>query len=523
MNFGLLFRTISHLKPIQIAYQLRNRIYHPGYRQIDRTSNRQLRVDKPIGKPVSYQKGQFTFLNLTSPFRHWNDSTYGMLWAYNLNYMDWLLQNGMTSESGVEWIDRFISDLPQNKVGLDPYPIALRALNWIKFFSLHPETRSAKRDATLYSQYDLLLRKIEYHLLGNHLLEDAFSLVAGGIYFDDRRLLHKGMSLLQKELEEQILDDGAHFEQSPMYHAIMLDRLLDIINLVSNNRPDLQTFTHFLSQKASLMLGHLQSITFADGTLPLFGDAAHGIAPAPSELFDYAQRLGLKWQAIPLGGCGYRKMIGNNMEVLVDVGNIMATYQPGHAHADTFTYELRRNSRPLVVDTGISTYNKTERRLYERSTAAHNTVVAKSRRANSSEIWSGFRMGRRAHVTILEDTHREILAVHGGFGKNKLHTRRFKLTNNVLEIEDTLSRNHKGISYIHLAPDISIIRISNTLVETNKAIFRISGASKIEQTQNEVSTEYNRFEKSVTLKLYFNGHLTYTVEPIDMVASHSQS
>lgn len=517
MNFGLLFRTISHLKPIQIVYQLRNRIYHPIYHQIDRTSNRQLRIIRPISKPVSYQEGQFTFLNLTSPFQHWDDSSYGMLWAYNLNYMDWLLQNGMTSETGVEWIDRFISDLPQNKVGLDPYPIALRALNWIKFFLFHPETHSARRDASLYSQYDLLLRKTEYHLLGNHLLEDAFSLFAGGIYFDDNRLLERGKKLLKAELNEQILDDGAHFEQSPMYHVIMLDRLLDIINLATNNRPDLHTFSDFLSQKASLMLGHLQTIIYADGTLPLFGDAARGIAPTPAELFDYAHRLGIEWQALPLGRCGYRKMMGNEIEVLVDVGNIMATYQPGHAHADTFTYELRQNNRPLVVDTGISTYNKTERRLYERSTAAHNTVVVESRRANSSEIWSGFRMGRRAHVTVLEERPNEILAMHNGFGKNKRHLRRFKLENDLFEIEDTIIGNHKGISYIHLAPNVTIVRISNTLVETNAAIFHIDGADKVEQSQDKVSTEYNRFEKSVTLAFYFHGHLTYTIKPIHTV------
>ena len=73
--------------------------------------------------------------------------------------------------------------------------------------------------------------------------------------------------------------------------------------------------------------------------------------------------------------CGYRKLCSTHLEAVVDVGNITATYQPGHSHADTFNYELRIDCRPFVVDTGISTYNKTARRQYERSTSAHNTVT----------------------------------------------------------------------------------------------------------------------------------------------------
>ena len=72
--------------------------------------------------------------------------------------------------------------------------------------------------------------------------------------------------------------------------------------------------------------------------------------------------------------CGYRRLQGSRQEAIIDVGNITATYQPGHTHADTFTYELHIDDCPVIVDTGISTYNKTPRRLYERSTQAHNTV-----------------------------------------------------------------------------------------------------------------------------------------------------
>ena len=48
-------------------------------------------------------------------------------------------------------------------------------------------------------------------------------------------LYSKAKNIIEEELEEQILTDGAHFELSPMYHQIILDRVLDCIFLVKEN------------------------------------------------------------------------------------------------------------------------------------------------------------------------------------------------------------------------------------------------------------------------------------------------
>ena len=165
---------------------------------------------------------------------------HGPLWAYNLNYMDWLEQEGVSEDECLLWIDRFIDEIPSNHVGLDPYPIALRVINWAKFFTRHPKGRNKRRIDSMYAQTLLLERKLEYHLLGNHLLEDAYALFITSIFFGDERLFSKAAHLLEEQLREQILPDGAHYEQSPMYHCIMLDRLLDCINFSANN----QLFVH---------------------------------------------------------------------------------------------------------------------------------------------------------------------------------------------------------------------------------------------------------------------------------------
>ena len=76
---------------------------------------------------------------------------------------------------------------------------------------------------------------MEYHILGNHLLENGYALLFGAYYFGDKKLYEKAYQIVSEELEEQILEDGAHFELSPMYHQILLNRLLDCIYLVNSN------------------------------------------------------------------------------------------------------------------------------------------------------------------------------------------------------------------------------------------------------------------------------------------------
>ena len=286
--------------------------------------------------------GHFSFLGTESAFLGWNDESFGKLWSYNLNYMDYLHQETISFEQAVCWIDKFVDEIEGNRNGLEPYPIALRGINWIKFLSkYHPyilAENKRKWDSSLYAQYQILLDNLEYHLLGNHLLEDAFSLLWAGLYFKDEPIYQKAKGLLLRELEEQLLPDGAHYEQSPMYHCILLDRLLDCYNVSVNNLRFIgqEGLNERLREKAGGMLGHLASVVYKDNTIPLLNDSAEGIAPSPTQLFAYAKRLDMDWEKLPMGACGYRKLMAGHWEAIVDVGDIRASYQPGHSHADDY-------------------------------------------------------------------------------------------------------------------------------------------------------------------------------------------
>ena len=522
MKFQLLANTLSHLKFRQMAYQLYYRLYKPKFKlYLYHNDVNSKNLEECISKYDSMKnESTFHFLNIKSSFISWNFTGNGMLWAYNLNYMDWLCQNNLPFKIGVIWIEKFIDDITTNKVGLDPYPIALRGINWIKFIikdygSVEPD-RLKRWNDFLYSQYKLLEKKLEWHLLGNHLLEDAYSLYMASIYFNDKKMYISYSKLLEKQLNEQILLDGAHYEQSPMYHCILLDRLLDCCNMSFNNIlfTRQKEFNSFLKEKASVMLGHLESIIYRNGDIPLLNDSVYGIAPSSSELFDYAKRLGIQWKKLTLQECGYRKWDVGKFEVIIDVGDVKATYQPGHTHADTFNYELRINGNPFIIDTGISTYNKTERRQYERSSMAHNTVVVNN--MDSSEVWGGFRVGKRAKVKVLEISRRFIKAFHRGFGYSHLHTRVFNLSNyDEFVIEDSVNGICDSISYIHLAPNVQILSNSKTKICTNLGTITIKNADSVVVSDETISFEYNSFKSIKVIKIKFLDKLTYKIIPIN--------
>lgn len=426
-----------------------------------------------------------------------------------------MLQLNMEKERGIRLMHDFVQKLNNKSTGLEPYPNSLRGINWIKFLTKHG-IHNQEIDNSLFAQYRILLDNPEYLLLGNHLLENGFSLLFGAFYYKDLRLYDKAKDIIETELNEQILDDGGHFELSPMYHQIILDRVFDCINLLQNNKlfDGQESLLIFMKEKSEKMLQWINCMTFSNGNIPLFNDAATGIAPSSQQLNDYAIRLGITSEkVIPqihlnfsdsfLKESGYRRFNGSNYECIIDVGQIGPDYQPGHAHADTFNFELYLHGKPIIVDTGISTYEKNERRQSERSTLSHNTVQVNS--FNSSEVWSGFRVARRAMVIFLEENSTEITAIHDGYSHLGLfHSRTFAISGDVLKIIDTITGKNQvpSIARIHLHPDVRFQKIDNSISIDGLKI-EFLGQDSICFSDYLYAAQYNTLIPSIVVEITF--------------------
>lgn len=512
----LIWSTIQYLKFRQIHHQLfyrfRNMVLGtPRLKSNDVIlSTHQVASWKGIPAASSYLgENTFHFLNIEHKFKKqidWNYSDYGKLWTYNLNYFEYLTQSDISKEEGLALIKDFLHNASNIKTGAEPYPISLRIINWIKFIN-HYQIDDASINSALYHQIRLLETNLEYHLMGNHLLENAFALVWGSWYIKDTKSYYKSTNLLIQELNEQILPDGGHFELSPMYHRLILLRLLDTINLLKNNLNNDPEFTGKLSQKAGLMVNWLNQIKYRNNSLPNLNDSTFGIASHTRDLFNYAIKINIPIYYLPLNESGYRRLNCGPWELTADIGHIGPDYIPGHAHSDTLSFDLQIDDLPFIVDIGISTYEKNERRQWERSTAAHNTVQVDN--IEQSEVWGGFKVGRRARPIHIIEKSNCLEASHDGYKKWNIYPyRKWSISDTDLEILDRIVGDNYLIAtaryYLHPSQSVSIL--DNT-VQSPLATFTFKGAKSIQIIPYEYPLGYNRLVPGHCITVTFYGSL----------------
>lgn len=501
---------------------------------------------------------EFCFLNETNALESasdWNHLSWSKLWLYNLHYFDDL--NADTSRQRIDWhralIQRWIDENPATSGnGWEPYPLSLRIVNWIKWGLGGNELETAWLDS-LVLQTRVLRKRLEYHLLGNHLFANAKALVFAGLYFSGDEAdewLFKGLSIIGKEIPEQILPDGGHFERSPLYHSIILEDLLDLINLAGvygfkidsvltqssvvagERKPDgngrdslgkgvfkVQQQVEACVETAQKMQTWLKAMCHPDKKIAFFNDAAFDVAPKPKELETYALRLCLAEGAETRSGIthladsGYLRIEQGPAVVLIDVAAVGPDYLPGHAHGDTLSFELALKYQRVLVNTGISTYEEGSDRNYQRGTAAHNTVVINDE--NSTEVWGSFRVARRARPFDLKvselDEEITISCAHDGYRRLKgqpVHRRTWRASDNHLLVRDTIEGEWcSATAYYHFHPDVQIEEISEqggVLHLTDGAIVRLQvDNARAEVVRGHYHPEFGLAMPNQCLKLSF--------------------
>jgi uncharacterized heparinase superfamily protein len=524
------FHTIRYLKFSQIYRRIVFNLLKPNINKYIQLDLRNLQ--NKFFLPISYQstllnKDTFKFLNEVKTLQRvgWDGShtKTKKLWLYNLHYFDDL--NAERASERKDWHHKLMQSWVKENIigkgtGWESYPTSIRIVNWIKWYlsgNIFPE----KCLESLAIQSRWLAKRIEWHILGNHLFKNAKALVFAGLFFSGEESdywLKKGLKIIDKQLSEQILDDGGNFERSPMYHAIFLEDLLDLVNIVQvYKNKKLIKKTKIWTNLINKMFNWLNVMKHPDGEISFFNDSTFGIAPKLKQLSNYAKRLGIYNDLIKLNKVthlnksGYLRFSSKNIVTIIDVAPIGPNYLPGHAHADTLSFELSLYGQRLLVNTGISEYGLTSIRKYERSTKAHNTVEVNNE--NSSEVWHGFRVARRAFPIDLKidelKNYTKINCAHNGyqrlFGK-PIHRRNWQFSKSSLIVNDQIEGFYKNAyAYFHIHPSVNILRKKNdiwSLVMSNgqKIILEIkTGKSQIKQTY--YSPEFGKRLKTQCIKV----------------------
>ena len=474
---GTFWRTVRHLKPAQVLARLRFRLHKP--RPDLRPAPARQALIGPWVQPAARDAslvgpGRLLFLNLERDLNAcgWDDPQIEKLWRYNLHYFDDLNAVGSAERAGIQRVllDRWLRDNPPaSGTGWEPYPVSLRIVNWVKWLLGGAPARDAWRHSLAVQARWLSLR-LEWHLLGNHLFVNAKALVFAGLYFqgtEAQQWLQTGLAIIDRQLAEQVLADGAQFERSPMYHALALEDLLDLLNIGQALAPAGSVVLTLLPnwrETAGRMLFWLRCMAHPDGGIGFFNDAAHGIAPSNAEIERYAAQLGVRALVpmqegiTPLMASGYVRVARGPAVALLDTAPIGPDYLPGHAHADTLSFELSLGIQRVVVNGGTSCYGLSAQRLLERGTAAHNTVQVAGQ--DSSEVWSGFRVGRRARPGKLLVDGWAVSCSHDGYRHlpgAPVHSRRWQFEDGGLLVQDVVAPSvAKTVARYHFAPGLTV-------------------------------------------------------------------
>src|SRR5262249_20409731 len=160
--------------------------------------------------------------------------------------------------------------------------------------------------------------------------------------------------LFAEEIAEQVLADGGHFELSPMYHCIVLHRVLEM--------EALGCFGNTTGERRirERMRDFLRRVICPDGEIPLVGDAARNTAP-PAAALCAGVTEPLPRGIDSLADSGLHVFRGDELWAIFDAGRVCPDCLPGHGQADTLTVEVWFGGRRIVADPGVAEYTGPER------------------------------------------------------------------------------------------------------------------------------------------------------------------
>lgn len=495
----LLFNTLKYLKWNQIYFRLKRKIIKLKATEIylGAKLNRQkgwnhflLYDDKIDSQYVACFLNYSKKLNLPED---WNVEFPNKLWVYNLHYFEDLLSKNAHKKNQfhIQLLNQWIDENPEGfKNGWEPYPTSLRIVNILKAW-LGGLELDEKLLNSVFIQASFLSNNLEKHLLGNHYFSNLKALLFAGLIYNNKRWLRIAEKGLVNQIPEQILEDGANFELSPMYHSLMLIDMLDMYNLSKAYEEKISSQLSSLFKKyIPKMLDFMEVMMHPDGCVSFFNDSVDGIAPSKKVVENYATKLGFeirpidysKTQIINNSSSGYICAITPGNKLIFDVSNIGPDYIPSHAHADTLSFELSLGNERVFVNSGTSQYGMNKSRLNQRKTKSHNTVEIDGK--DSSQVWGNFRVANRARISEksfeINSNNRILLSgEHDGYKrafKRCNHSRNIDFDENTLIVRDFISGRFKRATsnfYFHPELDISLkknillVRGSTFLMQSN--------------------------------------------------------
>lgn len=545
----LYINTVKYLRPSQIFYRpinrIKRRLYKKNFIRVHVPDNISVNdtcdyliPELDFGQDYlarfnlkAILNDEFTFLNISKKVdisQAWNNEGPQHLWRYNLHYFEYLyaLAYEYFKDKNQDQyyykfkylIENWIDNSPfAYGDGWHPYTISLRLTNWISVYPVFKDMIKAETEfdsklkESLYLQYRYLQQNLEKDVLGNHYFENIKALIIGSVFFAENKIKNKFKAELLKQLEEQILEDGMHFELSPMYHKIVLE---DLIKIAYWLREDSE-FSLLVSY-IKKMIDVTYSLEENFGKTPAFNDSADGISKGYISLMNACSKyFNLKSEFKgELESSGYYIIIDQSKKLIFDTGAICPKYLPAHGHCDALSFELSVNKNPLIVNSGTFRYEEGKWRNYFRSTKSHNTVIIENQ--EQSKFWGSFRIANRIKKTRRKSFYYKDIPFYAGayISFNNNEHKRFIgfLEEKLVIVLDFVKIGLNAESYLHFVPEAQLSindNIANITRGHEKIIITAIGTNNIDLLNGWYSEQFNKKDNNEGLVFKKNKSIGY--------------
>jgi hypothetical protein len=464
--------------------------------------------------------------------------------------------------------------------------VALRTINLLgafEVFRFSPQLNESSLllALRLFQQHATYIRnnlEFSYLATSNHYLSDVVGLLWLGIMLpelkDSEWWADFGLVHMLREMDKQILSDGADFESSTGYHRFVLELLLYSFILCRENS------IHIDDKywgKLHVMLRYLRSYLRPDGLAPVIGDSDSGqVLPikrhrandhayllaigavlcedpelkleeveAPEELLWLMGDEGVtRFNMLPAKRV--RRSVGfpeAGIFIMRDGDSYLCFNASGpglngrgsHGHNDALSLEISVCGQSFLVDPGTYIYTADlQKRNQFRSTAYHSTVMVDGVEQSKIDESVPFVIGNEAQPRVLRwetgaDCDR-VSAEHYGYRRLTqplVHRRsvNFDKPNRFWLIEDefTGEGEHQFEVRFHFAPAITVsvenkIVLARNQLNNSRLILSCREApGSFELEKQFVSFDYGHKQESVSVCLKFfgkAGKLNWLIVPL---------
>jgi len=199
----------------------------------------------------------------------------------------------------------------------------------------------------------------------------AVGLAFSGLCLSEgHKRLKKGIVLLCRELDRQILPDGGHISRNPSAQLSILLDLLSLREALTTRRIEVPKP---IRDAIDRMMPMLRFFRHGDGRLALFNGSTEGPEGAIDAVLERDDTKGRPFGYAPHSG--YQRLAAGPAGLVVDAGKPPPGPFSHEAHAGCLSFEMSVGRARMIVNCGATKVLGTDWEAASRATAAHSTLV----------------------------------------------------------------------------------------------------------------------------------------------------